>query len=753
MVDPSNPLTFLAMVGASDAEIPVLAELHRNPGVHLVGVYDPDPHAIGHEMADILGLRHGHSHEFLQEISSAGLVVLGRDRDRIQDAVTILHAQGVRMLGLHEALELYGEPGWPPRRGVREARSEVARWRDFEDAMRWLDRALDREEVLRGLLSLLIQAVDSDSGSIQLLNHATKELYIAYAEGLSDHTMRSSRRRLGEGISGRVALTRHGEIIEGQPTSEDERDRSDIQSAICVPLLDGEALLGVASVSRDRGSESFDADSLCTVERMADRITPVLARLLEIQSYHERALVDDLERGLERLLQLDTSLEEGLGLVRDLLEDLSGAETCHLIILAHQGPALRVMAGERPGAPPRCARDVDPQTGILGQVLITGEIVIMEERVRKAGQSHSQRYSRLYVPLGSPECFAVFVAEFEGLSTLSHFQRNLSQVQGVITPRLGRLLGREESRGRMDRLGRLAAGLSALGGLPPSRRPAEAARILQQLSGAATVAYWDSPSIAPRLLLGAEGLSEVDTQALWEQIRHRRSSGQELRIREHGFGGVGLHSLLLYSDPEGGAMAAFQRQPAGVLDEPGFREEDLDAACLLLNSLSSAEAQLPGAEAAELAPAREVPRAEGAHLEPTAYTSNRLLLREALERELQRAQRYHFAFSLSCFQLGAESLDSGRVARLVDRVMGAARTTDLVLFIAKGRFAVLAPEEARGQRRLARRYRELLEAFAREEGIAEAAQVLVDHSRYPHDTDGADELLRRAQTALGPALD
>ena len=261
------------MVGVHDSEIPVLAELHRNPGVHLIGVYDPDPSAIGHEMAEILGLRHGHSQEFLEEISSAGLVVLAEDRERVKDAVSYLHAQGLRMIGLNEALELYGEPGWPPRRGVREVRAEGARWQDFEDAMRWLDRALDREEVLRGLLSLLIQAVDSDSGSIQLLNHATKELYIAYADGLSDHTIRSSRRRLGEGISGRVALTRQGEIIEGQPTAEDERDRSDIQSAVCVPLMDGDQVLGVASVSRDRGCESFSDESLVTVQRMAHRIT------------------------------------------------------------------------------------------------------------------------------------------------------------------------------------------------------------------------------------------------------------------------------------------------------------------------------------------------------------------------------------------------------------------------------------------------------------------------------------------------
>lgn len=753
MVDPSNPLTLLAMVGVSDSEIPVLAELHRNPGVHLVGVYDPDPNAIGHEMAEILGLRHGHSHEFLHEIASAGLVVLAQDRERVQDAVSRLHAQGVRMIGLNEALELYGEPGWPPRRGVREQRAEGARWQDFEDAMRWLDRALDREEVLRGLLSLLIQAVDSDSGSIQLLNHATKELYIAYADGLSDHTIRSSRRRLGEGISGRVALSRTGEIIEGQPTAEDQRDRSDIQSAICVPLLDGEILLGVASVSRDRGCESFSEESLATVERMAHRITPVLSRLLEIQSYHERALVDDLEKGLERLLQLDVPLTEGLGLMRDLLEDLSGAETCHLIILGNGGPALRVMAGDTPGAPPRCARDIDSSTGILGQVLLTGEIVIMEERVRLAGQTRSRHFSRLYVPLGSPECFAVFVAEFEGLSTLAHFQRNLTQVQNVITSRLGRLLGREESRGRMDRLTRLAKGLSELGALTPEPRLKAAARILEEITAAECVAAWDSYSIKPIFLSSGHALAAADQDRIWKEIHRRRTEADSVRVVEEEPVGTGLRSMLLVSDPDGNALAAFERHPQSMLEEVGFREEDLEGATLLLQGLTVAQSLAP-----EAGPADGIPQGRlisDAHLpvDPMAYTANRLLLREALERELQRAQRYHFGFSLTCFQISSEELDRGRVLRLADHVLSSARSTDCVLFIAPGRFAVLAPEESRGQRRLARRYREVLEDFRLEENLEEGAEIRLDHSRYPHDADGPDELLRRSQIALGPAPD
>ncbi len=748
MRNSANTLTLLGMVGVREAEIPVLAELHRAVAVQIMGVYDPDPEALGHEIAEILGLRHGHTLEFLEDLAKTGQVVLSQERERIQDAIVYLRSQKVHLIGLHEALELYGEPGWPPRRGVREARAESARWRDFDDAIRWLDRALDREEVLRGLLALVIQAVDADSGSIQLLNHATKELYIAYAEGLSDHTIRTSRRRLGEGISGRVAISGEGELIEGQPTAPTDRDRSDIKSAICVPLLDADLTLGVTSVSRDHGSTSFSPTDLATVQRMAARITPVLSHLLEIQSYHERALVNDLEKGLDRLLQMEIPTSQAFGLIRSLLHDLSGAESCQLIILGGGGPALRVLAGGEDGGEPRLVRDVDPGSGILAQVLLTSEVVILEERIRPAGRTRARRYSTLYVPLGSPECFAVLITDFEGLSALSHFQRNLSQVQAVVTSRLGTLLAREEGRVRMEHLQGLARDLSRIGSLPFAERPPRVATAFMELSGASAVAVWNGRGKTPSTFQGIEALPGANPEQLWEEYASRLQAQSSHRDRGLEAPGKVVKNWMAIADEDQRALIAFNRNPAGPLEARGFSEEDQNMAALLLGTLPSKEAQeqdqLVGA-ASELTQIQTTVAGRD-------ITANRLVLREALERELQRAQRYHVGFSLTCFQVDVPEDKAGFHEKLVSVVLAAARSTDCVLFIATNRFAVLAPEEARGQRRLSRRYRYLLEKLMGEIGGA-GCELRIDHARYPHDAETPDEILLEAQKGLGPAPD
>jgi GGDEF domain-containing protein len=754
MSQPSQGLTLVALVGAGEPEVPVLAELHRNPRVHIIGIYDPDPAAIGHELAEILGLRHASSVEFLDHLASAQYVVLPRDRHRFEGAVALLKDRGARFLNQQEALTLLAaEPvvtrPLPPQ-APPQAEEPLAR---LEEAMRWLERALDREELLRALLSIGIQAARADNGSIQLLDPATSELYIAYAEGLSDHTIRSSQQKLGEGIAGSVAASRTARLIQGESAQLGHQDRPDIRSAICVPLVDSERLLGVLNVSCDAGSRRLERADLDRLLVLAARISHVLARLVEIQELYERALVDDLERELDRLYQLDGDLVQSLGLARGLLQDVSGARSLTLVLLTPDGPACRIVA-QAQGAT-RAHRDVDPAVGILGQALLTHEIVVLEEKVRPAGERRSRRTSVLYVPLGSPEPFAALIAEFEGLSALAHFQRGLGHVLAVLTPRVGALLAREESRGRIARLRQLATGLSRLSVAAPGERAQLAAGLLAEVSGAQAVAVWDARGERPAATVLAGTLEGRELAPLWTTLRARLRDDSVCRIREVDPHGSELTSLLLAGAQDGAAVAAINRAAAGPLDEIGFRDEDLDAAGLLLQALAggrwpvapSARAQRMGATSAFglVPPPAPAPAPAAAGEWPT----NRQLLLESIERELARAQRYHFGFSLTCFQVDLPHARWEALRKAVEeRVQEIRRATDCVLWIAAQRFVVLAPEEARGQRLLARRLQSQLQQLLTDLAPGAPAEVTLAHAAYPQDGETPAELLDACERQL-----
>lgn len=738
----AGSLDLVALIGASENEVVVLAELHRNPRVHIVGVYDPSPEAVGHELAEILGLRHGGDRTFLEQIAAAPIAVIPRDRHRFAEAIALLRERGCEVLDQNAALarfmvsqrvEQAPIPALPAA-----ARADVAQ---LEDTVRWLEKALDREALLRSLLSISVQAVDADKGSVQLFDPFAQQLYIAYAEGLSDHTVRASRQCLGEGIAGRVAATRRAELLQGSDVGPDLRDRPDIQSSICAPLQDQGELLGVINVSTDWGSRRLERTDLDCLVRMSARIAPVLRRLLQIQSLLDRALVEDLERELDAVLDLDPPVVEGLSLVRDLVQDLSGAQSAALVVIGEDGPALQLHPGRDADGRPLASRDVDATQGILGQVLLDGSPVMLEEKNRRAGESTVRREVTLYIPLGGREAFSVLLLRFGGLSTLSHFQRNLDRVKDILTPRLGILLARHESAQRHERLRRLASGLAQLVRTPEHERLGRAATLFMDLCGAEAVALWRPGSDIPDSELRQTLMNPGTLDPVWEQLRARLRRGGPLRLRELEPAGSDLRSLLLVGEGDGPALAALNRRPEDDLAEWGFRNEDVEAALLLLDSVG---VPAPMPTALDQAPPFAAPAPTPTAAATPAGELGERLLEEAVERELHRAQRYHLGFSLNVFRFEVDAGFWATVENDVRRqVEQTSRTTDAVLWLSDQRLAILAPEEMRGQRRLVRRVRDLLEAFLRDRLGAGPDRVDVRTATYPRDVQDAAGMLAR----------
>ncbi len=735
----------VALLGAGESEIPVLAELHRNRRIEIVGIYDSDEHAVGLELAEILGLRHGSSSRLLEEIAACEQVVLPRDRNRFQEEIDFLRSRRTRLLTPTEALGMYTvdkmvEATSRPMPPV-ETEARVAH---LEEALGWLGRALDREDLLRALLSIGIQAVDADNGSIQLVDPLTQELYVAYAEGLSDHTVRTSRQRLGEGVAGSVAATRRARLLHGNEYSPHHRERPDLLSGISVPLVAQDELLGVLNVSTELGSKRLEAGDLEIMNRVSERVSPVLRRLLEIQGLHERALVEDLRRELDRLLQMDFQLLERLSLARDLLQDLSSAHSASLVVLTPDGPAFRLLGGRDEDGNPRIAPDMDPSHGILGQVLLGHEPVIMEEKIRPAGQRKIHRHLTLYLPMGDPEVFCVFVGHFEGLAVLSHFQRNMDRVVEVMTPRLGAILAQEETGARMRRLRALASGLSALAAEPTMLRAETAAEVFTRQSDADTVAVWLTGNDEPTAVRRKGNESAAEYESLWPLVRERIDQKSPQRLRNVDLEGTALMSVLMIGSPGGPAIAALNRRPEGPLEELGFREEDVEAARLVLNSLAEVGGDAPAGRALALA----------ASADEDEFVTNRAILKDAVERELQRAQRYHFGFSVTAFEVQVRESDWGRIGdALMHRVDSTSRGTDCVLWLSPARFAVLAPEEARGQKRLSKRFQALLREFL-DEGLGEGrGSVRAATGTYPYDADTATSLIDHCLNQLDTPTD
>jgi len=128
---------------------------------------------------------------------------------------------------------------------------------------------LDLRQALYKALGLMSEHLGMNRGSISLLNPETSEIHIEVAHGISSTEKTRGRYKLGEGVTGRVIETGRPMAvpkIDDEPLFLDRTgarksiDKSTI-SFICVPIKEGQKVIGALSVDRVfEGSAPLEED-------------------------------------------------------------------------------------------------------------------------------------------------------------------------------------------------------------------------------------------------------------------------------------------------------------------------------------------------------------------------------------------------------------------------------------------------------------------------------------------------------------
>lgn len=166
-------------------------------------------------------------------------------------------------------------------------------------------------EILRGLCSHL----GATRGSIMLYDTKEKVLKIAMAYGIDRILWDFIKIPLGEGISGTVAVTKKPVVITGKPDDKyykKLRKNEDIKSAICVPLVKDNTLVGVLNLANQNDLNAFSTDDLNFVMDAAKVVTDILFASKSFAQFKEEAKMYQVVSELSAIVGERTSLSDKL---------------------------------------------------------------------------------------------------------------------------------------------------------------------------------------------------------------------------------------------------------------------------------------------------------------------------------------------------------------------------------------------------------------------------------------------------------
>jgi PAS domain S-box-containing protein len=166
--------------------------------------------------------------------------------------------------------------------------------------------ALDLRTVLQRVLYETMQNVGGERCSIVVLDDAGKavDATIVYGQQVHEHTTLQLRDTVERGLAGWVIRNRKGVLI--LDTSKDERwlmrpddaiDRTGVKSAICVPLLAREKLVGVLTLVHP-APNAFSQEQLDLMQAIADQAgIAVLNARLYTESQRQARVMTALAEG------------------------------------------------------------------------------------------------------------------------------------------------------------------------------------------------------------------------------------------------------------------------------------------------------------------------------------------------------------------------------------------------------------------------------------------------------------------------
>jgi diguanylate cyclase (GGDEF)-like protein len=185
--------------------------------------------------------------------------------------------------------------------------------RVFHEVARALTANLELEPLLRAILSQMEEYFGPEQWSLLMVDEEAGELYYALHAGIDAESVRDARIKLGEGISGYVAVTGNPLVVPDVHVDPDwsrfarAHPELHLQSIACLPIRHGGRTLGVLQLHNSK-LDLLPDSSLSFLRVLCDYAAIALANARYVKLVQHLTITDDCT-GLFNARYLYTMLE------------------------------------------------------------------------------------------------------------------------------------------------------------------------------------------------------------------------------------------------------------------------------------------------------------------------------------------------------------------------------------------------------------------------------------------------------------
>jgi len=298
---------------------------------------------------------------------------------------------------------------------------------------RELATALDLRTVLQRVLYETIQNVGGERCSVVVLDDAGKAMdaTIVYGTQVHEHTTQQMRDTVERGLAGWVIRNRKGAYLPD--TSRDERwlmrpddavDKTGAKSAICVPLLTRERLVGVLTLVHSKPN-AFIEEQLDLMQAIADQAgVAVLNARLYTESQRQARVMTALAEGAAAMNASMRMEDVYQRILMQMMQALQ-VETVVVGMIEGEHVVFRAAAGYNAGN--ILGRTIAIGEGIVGHVAREGRGVVVADVSQEKNFSEADRF-------GGVEMRAALVAPIQAQNRVIGVIEAINPIAKVFDP-------------------------------------------------------------------------------------------------------------------------------------------------------------------------------------------------------------------------------------------------------------------------------------------------------------------------------